>query len=220
MKNIYISSKLETKPEVFYKTNSHITRKKFCMFNLIDYYNIIPKKIHVNAIHDDDNKIAIYLMLLKTFIIHSQKSSRASIIKLKRTGLKWYHTGVNEIASGGKEIFYRISSCSFSDEKKSSRLKFFYLAFTSQKKILNEKICIREKTTIDFFNHTFRSGGSLSRNYIEMQIREKFTIIFYPCLICGNVVVGAAECEWNCLEKRFKAFFSIIMDVKPHDKMN
>lgn len=136
MKNIYISSKLETKPEVFYKTNSHITRKKFCMFNLIDYYNIIPRKIHVNAIHDDDNKIAIYLMLLKTFIIHSQKSSRASIIKLKRTGLKWYHTGVNEIASGGKEIFYRISSCSFSDEKKSSRLKFFYLAFTSQKKIV------------------------------------------------------------------------------------
>lgn len=163
MKNIYISSKLKTKPEVFYKTNSHITRKKFCMFNLIDYYNIIPRKIHVNAIHDDDNKIAIYLMLLKTFIIHSQKSSRASIIKLKRTGLKWYHTGVNEIASGGKEIFYRISSCSFSDEKKSSRLKFS-ISLSRHKKNLFEWKDLHSREN---YNRLFQSYFSKWRKLIK-----------------------------------------------------
>ena len=93
-------------------------------------------------------------------------------------------------------------------KKKCSRLKFFSLS-RHKKIVWMERFAFERerKTTIDFFNHTFRSGGrSLSRNYIEMQIREKFTIIFYSCLICGNVVVGAAKCEWNCLEKRFKAF--------------
>ena len=115
MKNIYISSKLESKPEVFNKT--HIAMNKFCMFNLIDYYNIILSMPFMTMI---TKSLFIWCYWKLSSFTH-KKALELNIIKLKRSGLKWYHTVVNEIANGGKEIFYRISSCSFSDEKKNAR---------------------------------------------------------------------------------------------------